>query len=66
MITGNQKSRWKSVEFCVYYVILVISFSYMYGTGISMSDKLNNYSSTKLESGWIPGRKIDMEDSQWR
>ncbi|KAI1809301.1 putative glycerol:H+ symporter [Poronia punctata] len=65
----SQKSRWHTAEFYLYYLVFVIAVPYMFWTAYDASrithSNYNNYE-RYLSPGWIPGRKMDVTDTQYR
>lgn len=62
-------SRWFSLEFCLYWLILAYSLKLVIGSAVGLSQVDHpNYArfKHKLSAGWILGRKIDNSDSQYR
>ncbi|KAK0753853.1 MBOAT-domain-containing protein [Schizothecium vesticola] len=62
-------SRWATPEFILYYVGLVWSIPYMFWVAYTVSresDPRYHIYEPYLSDGWIPGRKIDISDSQYR
>ncbi|KAG4302389.1 hypothetical protein PCK1_001371 [Pneumocystis canis] len=62
------KSKWKSYEFFVYYLILSLALVFCLKTTYDISSSSHhNYKwfSRYLKQGWIPGRKIDSSDIQY-
>ncbi|KAI0383503.1 MBOAT-domain-containing protein [Hypomontagnella monticulosa] len=64
---GNP-SRWNTPEFYLYYIYLGIVIPYMfyiaYDASRTTDPKYRRYEHL-LAPGWIPGRKIDVSDSQY-
>ncbi|KAI0881469.1 MBOAT-domain-containing protein [Annulohypoxylon maeteangense] len=62
-------SRWNTSEFYLYYLILLWVIPYMFWVAYDSSrptdPKYRRYEHL-LSEGWIPGRKIDASDSQYR
>ncbi|KAI1444073.1 MBOAT-domain-containing protein [Annulohypoxylon stygium] len=62
-------SRWNTPEFYLYYAILLWVIPYMFWVGYDSSrptdPKYRRYEHL-LSEGWIPGRKIDASDAQYR
>ncbi|KAM3159658.1 GUP1 [Lachancea thermotolerans] len=66
---GASKSRWRTFEFKVYYVMFILVVPLMIRTAISATSERNpNYARFEplLSKGWILGRKVDNTDSQYR
>ncbi|KAI2626393.1 MBOAT, membrane-bound O-acyltransferase family-domain-containing protein [Xylaria nigripes] len=62
-------SRWNTPEFYLYYVVFVLAVPYMFWVAYDASKITNpNYWNYEpyLSPGWIPGRKIDVTDAQYR
>ncbi|QSS61371.1 glycerol uptake protein [Histoplasma capsulatum] len=60
--------RWKTVEFYVYYVVLLIALPMMFKAAYDVSKESHPmYSkySHLLDDGWLMGRKVDNSDSQY-
>lgn len=65
----QQPPRWKTVEFTLYYCILIPIVPLMFWQALSVSQVDSpNYLRYEnlLEPGWIPGRMIDNSDLQYR
>ncbi|KAI1091822.1 MBOAT-domain-containing protein [Rostrohypoxylon terebratum] len=62
-------SRWNTPEFYLYYAILLWVIPYMFWVAYDSSrptdPKYRRYEHL-LSEGWIPGRKIDASDAQYR
>ncbi|KAK6361379.1 glycerol transporter [Orbilia blumenaviensis] len=62
-------SRWQTIEYFIYYIIVIIVVPSMFKAAydISKEDHPNylRYSSI-LSKGWIPGRKVDNTDMQYK
>ncbi|KAI0126430.1 putative glycerol:H+ symporter [Xylariales sp. AK1849] len=64
-----QPSKWRTPEYCLYYVTLSFVVPYMFWVAYQASQPSNpQYKKFEryLSPGWIPGRKIDASDSQYR
>lgn len=64
----TQPSRWKTPEFFLYYLALIVAPILMTKAVVDVSRESNpNYPkfSHLLSPGWIPGRKVDNSDSQY-
>ncbi|KAI1806543.1 MBOAT-domain-containing protein [Daldinia bambusicola] len=65
----GKPSRWNTPEFYLYYFILAFIIPYMFWVGYDASrptdPKYRRYENL-LSPGWIPGRKIDASDAQYR
>ncbi|KAK1837153.1 glycerol uptake protein 1, partial [Podospora conica] len=62
-------SRWATPEFFVYYILLGWVIPYMFWVPYTVSresDPRYHKYEPWLSDGWIPGRKIDVSDSQYR
>lgn len=63
------KSLWKTPEFYFYYFIFIITVPYMFWIVYDVSrttDPLYAKYEHLLSPGWIPGRKVDVSDAQYR
>ncbi|KAI1181937.1 MBOAT, membrane-bound O-acyltransferase family-domain-containing protein [Nemania serpens] len=63
------ESRWRTPEFYLYYVVFVIAMPSMFWIAYDASKTTHpNYPNYEryLSPGWIPGRKIDVTDTQYR
>ncbi|KAI1138238.1 MBOAT-domain-containing protein [Hypoxylon sp. FL0543] len=62
-------SRWNTPEFYLYYLVLILAIPYMFWVAYDASrptdPKYRKYQYL-LTDGWIPGRKIDASDAQYR
>ncbi|KAI0473878.1 MBOAT-domain-containing protein [Xylariaceae sp. FL0804] len=61
--------RWHTPEFYLYYLVFVLVVPYMFWVAYDVSRPEDpNYKSYEhlLSPGWIPGRKIDTSDAQYR
>lgn len=61
--------RWRTPEFLFYYVIAAVVLPYMAYIPMRLSQSWHpNYLlyEHRLSKGWIPGRKIDNSDAQYR
>ncbi|KAJ6261088.1 hypothetical protein Dda_3753 [Drechslerella dactyloides] len=62
-------SRWQSIEYMLYYAVFILVIPQMFKAvyDISREDHPNylRYSSI-LSEGWIPGRKVDNTDMQYK
>lgn len=66
---SSSPSRWRTPEFCLYFVVLVVVLPIMAWIPISLSlESHPNYPfyQSKLSSGWLFGRKMDNSDAQYR
>ncbi|KAJ3969030.1 MBOAT, membrane-bound O-acyltransferase family-domain-containing protein [Lentinula raphanica] len=62
-------SRWRTLEFRLYYVVLCLALPVMIWIPITLSSPSHpNYSQYqyKLSQGWLFGRNLDNSDSQYR
>ncbi|KAI0392225.1 putative glycerol:H+ symporter [Xylariaceae sp. FL0594] len=63
------KSRWNTTEFYLYYLVFIFAVPYMFWVAYNASRVTHpnyiNYA-RYLSPGWIPGRKIDVTDTQYR
>jgi hypothetical protein len=54
--------RWKTREFYVYYVIVIVSYLYMIKVAVDVGseEKTETWNALQgwLHEGWIPGRKL--------
>ncbi|KAI1375416.1 MBOAT-domain-containing protein [Hypoxylon crocopeplum] len=61
--------RWNTTEFYPYYLVIFLAVPYMFWVAYDASrpedPKYGRYERF-LSPGWIPGRKIDASDSQYR
>ncbi|KAJ3854031.1 MBOAT, membrane-bound O-acyltransferase family-domain-containing protein [Lentinula lateritia] len=67
--SNRKPSRWGTVEFKFYYVILCLALPLMIWIPITLSDPSHpNYPQYqyKLWQGWLFGRNLDNSDSQYR
>ncbi|KAG6840338.1 hypothetical protein C0991_007339 [Blastosporella zonata] len=63
------KARWKSLEFKIYYAVACVMIPAMAWVPISLSlESHPNYKlfERRLSPGWIPYRKVDNSDAQYR
>ncbi|KAI1821021.1 MBOAT, membrane-bound O-acyltransferase family-domain-containing protein [Xylaria intraflava] len=63
------KSRWNTPEFYLYYAVFILAIPYMFRVAYDASRTTHpNYKNYEhyLSPGWIPGRKIDATDTQYR
>ncbi|KAG6112060.1 hypothetical protein E4U13_004470 [Claviceps humidiphila] len=61
-------SKWKTPEFFLYYVVVVMALPCMFWTAYAVSrpsDPRYHKYERFLSDGWIPGRKIDVSDAQY-
>ncbi|TGJ86681.1 hypothetical protein E0Z10_g2079 [Xylaria hypoxylon] len=66
---SSSKPRWNTLEFYLYYTILGLAVPCMFWIAYDASKSTNpNYKNYEryLSPGWIPGRKIDITDTQYR
>ncbi|KAI8624066.1 putative glycerol:H+ symporter [Xylariaceae sp. FL1651] len=62
-------SRWNTAEFYLYYLVIILAVPYMFWVAYDASRTTHpNYRNYEryLSPGWIPGRKIDITDAQYR
>lgn len=62
-------SRWRTIEFAVYYTVFIIVVPLMFKTAMEASNETSpNYWIYQriLSDGWINGRKVDNSDAQYR
>ncbi|TQV96470.1 hypothetical protein V2A60_003132 [Cordyceps javanica] len=62
-------SKWNTPEFYFYYVVFVVTVPYMFWIAYDVSkpsDPRYHKFERYLSDGWIPGRKIDISDAQYR
>ncbi|OBT44833.1 hypothetical protein VE00_04954 [Pseudogymnoascus sp. WSF 3629] len=63
------RSLWKTTEFYLYYTVVTISVAYMFWVAFDVSrpSDPNYYKYERwLAPGWIPGRRVDVSDAQYR
>ncbi|KAI9857851.1 MAG: glycerol transporter [Vezdaea acicularis] len=66
--TEPSPSRWKTPEFFLYYVVIIVVLPLMFNAAFEVSRASHpNYSTYEslLETGWILGRKVDNSDAQY-
>ncbi|KAG7661144.1 GUP1 [[Candida] subhashii] len=66
---ANPESRWKTLEFRIYIVIVILAVPSMFKAAMEASNETNpNYPRFQhlLSDGWIWGRKVDNSDQQYR
>ena len=66
---GASKSRWRSLEFKIYYATFLVVVPLMVRAVMSATNETSpNYPRFEplLSKGWIFGRKVDNSDSQYR
>ncbi|KAK3986901.1 glycerol uptake protein 1 [Cladorrhinum sp. PSN332] len=64
-----EKSRWGTAEFWLYYLVLAFAVPTMFWVAYDVSrpsDPRYHRYEMWLSPGWIPGRKIDNSDAQYR
>ncbi|KAI0452845.1 MBOAT, membrane-bound O-acyltransferase family-domain-containing protein [Xylaria acuta] len=65
----QSESRWNTPEFYLYYVVFAFAipamFRIAYNASKTTHPNYRNYEHS-LSPGWIPGRKIDVTDAQYR
>ncbi|KAK0730383.1 MBOAT, membrane-bound O-acyltransferase family-domain-containing protein [Lasiosphaeris hirsuta] len=63
-----QPSRWGTLEFYLYYVVVCVAIPamlwYPYTVSRPSDPRYHKYQQL-LDDGWIPGRKIDVSDAQY-
>ncbi|RCI07976.1 hypothetical protein L249_7819, partial [Ophiocordyceps polyrhachis-furcata BCC 54312] len=63
-----QPSRWRTPEFAFYWLVFAFAVPYMFWTAYDVSrpsdPRFSNYQ-RYLSEGWIPGRMVDVSDSQY-
>lgn len=62
------RTKWDTLEFYLYYLVVVIAVPYMFWVAYDVSRPSDpRYSRYEpwLSQGWIPGRKIDLSDFQY-
>ncbi|KAI0909212.1 MBOAT, membrane-bound O-acyltransferase family-domain-containing protein [Ustulina deusta] len=67
--SSSSKSRWNTPEFYLYYIVFVVAVPSMFRIAYDASKTTHpNYRNYEyyLSPGWIPGRKIDATDAQYR
>ncbi|TIA73257.1 hypothetical protein E3P92_00454 [Wallemia ichthyophaga] len=65
----TQKSRWRSHEFKLYYVVFIVMIPIIFYIPFQISTQQHiNYArySSRLTDGWLFGRKIDLTDQQYK
>lgn len=68
-LDGVEKSRWKTLEFKLYYLIVIVTIPAMFKAGLDATNSWNpNYYiyENALSKGWMFGRKVDNTDAQYR
>ncbi|KAI1298530.1 MBOAT, membrane-bound O-acyltransferase family-domain-containing protein [Xylaria venustula] len=66
---SSSTSRWNTPEFYLYYAVIIIAVPSMFWIAYEASKTTHpnyKYYEHYLSPGWIPGRKIDATDSQYR
>lgn len=69
IISRAPPSKWKTPEFYLYYVVVSICIPLMLWIPYTVSrpsDPRYHKYEHRLSDGWVPGRKIDNTDSQYR
>ncbi|RDW75975.1 hypothetical protein BP5796_06796 [Coleophoma crateriformis] len=64
-----QPSKWNTPEFYFYYLVFLVVVPYMFWIAYDVSRPSDpNYHKYAhlLSDGWVPGRKIDISDAQYR
>ncbi|RWA11429.1 hypothetical protein EKO27_g3658 [Xylaria grammica] len=67
--SSSSKSRWNTSEFYLYYLVFAFAIPSMFWIAYDASKTTHpNYRNYEryLSPGWIPGRKIDVTDTQYR
>lgn len=67
-VEGAQPSRWRTLEFYIYYFVFITVVPFMFKVVYDVSkESHSNYAkfAPLLSEGWIPGRKIDDSDAQY-
>ncbi|KAL7620674.1 glycerol transporter [Parahypoxylon ruwenzoriense] len=62
-------SRWNTPEFYLYFLVIIVAVPYMFWVAYDASRPTDpKYAKYErfLSPGWIPGRKIDASDAQYR
>lgn len=63
-----QPSKWGTLEFYLYYLVVIVAIPamlwYPYTVSRPSDPRYHKYEHL-LDDGWIPGRKIDISDSQY-
>ena len=65
-------ARWRTAEFGAYYVVVASALAWMVVMGARVSDSLAARTGPEalrgvmLHGAWIPGRRVDASDGQWR
>ncbi|KAJ7594897.1 MBOAT, membrane-bound O-acyltransferase family-domain-containing protein [Mycena floridula] len=65
----KRPSRWKSLEFKLYWTVVIVMLPVMVWIPITLSNPSHpnfHLFSSKLSPGWILGRKVDNSDAQYR
>ncbi|KAI0107877.1 MBOAT, membrane-bound O-acyltransferase family-domain-containing protein [Nemania sp. FL0031] len=66
---SSSESKWNTPEFYLYLIVIGLAIPYMfwiaYGASKPSHPNYKNYE-RYLSPGWIPGRKIDATDTQYR
>lgn len=67
-LASAQKSKWRTPEYFLYYVVFLtivpVMFKSVYDVSIPSHPGYQHYEHL-LEPGWIPGRKVDNSDAQY-
>ncbi|KAG9246519.1 glycerol:H+ symporter-like protein [Calycina marina] len=64
-----QPSKWNTPEFYIYYLVFIVIVPLMFWVTYDVSRPSHpNYPKFErwLSPGWVPGRKIDISDAQYR
>ncbi|MCJ1461572.1 glycerol transporter [Pseudocyphellaria aurata] len=67
-VSEPTKSRWMTLEFYVYYLVILVAIPLMFKAAYDVSNPSHsNYSQFEhlLSPGWIAGRKVDNSDEQY-
>ncbi|KAK0729264.1 MBOAT, membrane-bound O-acyltransferase family-domain-containing protein [Apiosordaria backusii] len=67
--SGAESPKWKTPEFLLYYLVFLLVIPAMFYVAYSVSrptDPRYHKFERFLSDGWIPGRKIDNSDAQYR
>ncbi|RYC59965.1 hypothetical protein CHU98_g6245 [Xylaria longipes] len=65
----QSRPKWNTPEFFLYYAVCILAVPYMFWIAYDASKATHpNYRNYEhhLSPGWIPGRKIDVTDAQYR
>jgi len=68
-LPSAQPSRWRTWEYYIYYAffltIPILMFKSVYDVSVPRHPSYKHYEHL-LEPGWVPGRKVDNSDAQYR